>query len=267
MQAREPRLWQHFGNFNFSKKNKLILIDAYNEWIQSYIEFGWSAYLVTFMFLPLPGNQNSKIQQMKKEIESFYSNKLLYQVIRRPKFNDDAPILFAFADLPVGKKDKTTTIDALVNEGLHFHAIVLIPPKSRLSLPLHQYVASLSQAYLDQRKLDRIHVQPFYSDKSFRVVDYVLKSMKGRLDYDDCILILPKASSECRDNFSKKQVKTMNRQNAQDAGMNPHNSLSRELTRARQARTARRKPKKPIAPQLHPAEYVPQQILIKKKPS
>jgi hypothetical protein len=34
----------------------------------------------------------------------------------------------------------------------------------------------------------------------------------------------------------------------------------------RQARMARRKPKKPIAVLLHPAEYVPQQVLIKKKP-
>jgi hypothetical protein len=58
----------------------------------------------------------------------------------------------------------------------------------------------------------------------------------------------------------------MKKQNAHGAGMNPHNSLSRELTRARQARMARRKPKKPIAVLLHPAEYVPQQVLIKKKP-
>jgi hypothetical protein len=57
----------------------------------------------------------------------------------------------------------------------------------------------------------------------------------------------------------------MKKQNAHGAGMNPHNSLSRELTRARQAQMARRKPKKP-AVLLHPAEYVPQQVLIKKKP-
>jgi hypothetical protein len=58
----------------------------------------------------------------------------------------------------------------------------------------------------------------------------------------------------------------MKKQNAHGAGMNPHNSLSRELTRARQARMARRKPKKPIPVLLHPAEHVPQQVLIKKKP-
>jgi hypothetical protein len=56
----------------------------------------------------------------------------------------------------------------------------------------------------------------------------------------------------------------MKKQNAHGAGMNPHNSLSRELTRARQAQMARRKPKK-SAVLLHPAEYVPQQVLIKKK--
>jgi hypothetical protein len=58
----------------------------------------------------------------------------------------------------------------------------------------------------------------------------------------------------------------MKKQNAHGAGMNPHNSLSRELTRASQAQMARRKPRKPIRVLLHPAEYVPQQVLIKKKP-
>ncbi len=49
--------------------------------------------------------------------------------------------------------------------------------------------------------------------------------------------------------------------------MNPHNSLSRELTGAKQAaRMVRRKPKKPIKVLLHAAEYVPQHVLIRKKP-
>jgi hypothetical protein len=57
----------------------------------------------------------------------------------------------------------------------------------------------------------------------------------------------------------------MKRRSARGAGMNPNNALSRELTRAKQAaRMVRRKPKKPIKVLLHPAEYVPQQVLIKK---
>jgi hypothetical protein len=228
MQARDPRIWQRFGNFelsmsNFelSMKDRLNLINAFDDWTQSLIDAGWSPYLLTFMFSPLPGNQNSKIHQMRREVEKFYS-KLLTRVVRRPNSSCDKPVLFAFVDLPVAKKDKISTIDAVVNDGLHFHAIVLIPPNSRLSVPLDLHIASLSQVYLgDRRKLDHIDVKPFYTEKSFRVVDYALKALKKKLDYDD-FLIFPKASSECHNNFSqKKQVKTMKRQNAHGAGMNP----------------------------------------------
>jgi hypothetical protein len=51
-------------------------------------------------------------------------------------------------------------------------------------------------------------------------------------------------------------------ESAHGAGMNPNNSLSRELTKAKQAAMARRKPSKPSKP----AKYTPQQVLIKKKP-
>ena len=57
----------------------------------------------------------------------------------------------------------------------------------------------------------------------------------------------------------------MKRQSAHGSGANPNNALSRELTRAKQAaRMVTRKRKKPIKVLLHPAEYVPQQVLIKK---
>jgi hypothetical protein len=205
MSARKSRIWQSFDNFDLTMKDRLNLISAYNEWVQSYIDEGWSAFLMTFMFRPLSGTAFFKIQQMKKEIEHFYSDKLLHRIIRRPKFNGDAPVLFAFPDLPVRKKDKTSTIDAIVNDGLHFHTILLIPPRSRLSVPLDLYVASIPEIYLRQRKLDRIDIQSFYTENSFRVVDYCMKSLKGRLDYDNCILILPKSSSECRDDVCQRE--------------------------------------------------------------
>jgi hypothetical protein len=57
----------------------------------------------------------------------------------------------------------------------------------------------------------------------------------------------------------------MKRQSARGSGTNPNNALSRELTKAKQAaRMVRSKPKKPIKVLLRPAEYVPQQVLIKK---
>jgi hypothetical protein len=54
------------------------------------------------------------------------------------------------------------------------------------------------------------------------------------------------------------------KQSAHGAGMNPHNKLSRELTRAKMKARARRKAKKPIEALLHAAKYEPQRVLIKK---
>jgi hypothetical protein len=57
-------------------------------------------------------------------------------------------------------------------------------------------IAGNREVYLeDRRKLDRVDVKRFYTEESFRVVDYVAKSIKkGRLDYDNSVLVLPRAS-------------------------------------------------------------------------
>ena len=143
---------------------------------------------------------------MKKEVENFCS-KLLTRVVRRPNSSCDKPALIASFDLPVAKRTKVSTIDAFVNDGLHVHAILLIPPKSRLRVPLAEHIESNHEVYLrDRWKLDRVDVQPFYTEESSRVVDYVMKSIKkGRLDYDDSVLILPRSSSECRDDFCQRE--------------------------------------------------------------
>jgi hypothetical protein len=54
------------------------------------------------------------------------------------------------------------------------------------------------------------------------------------------------------------------KQSAHGAGVNPNNDLARELTRARQKANARRKARKPSEALLQPAEFEPQQVLIKK---
>ena len=166
MSARKSRIWQSFDNFESSMKAKLKLIYGYDDWIQTHIDEGWSPYLLTFMFTPLRGTLNSKIPQMKKEVENFYS-KLLTRVVRRPNSSCDKPALIASFDFPVAKRNKISTIDALVNDGLHVHAILLIPPKSRLRVPLAEHIESNHEVYLrDRRKLDRVDVQPFYTEES-----------------------------------------------------------------------------------------------------
>jgi hypothetical protein len=178
--------------------NKQIkLIKAYDALVQSKIDAGWLAYLTTFTFGPLPGKHSAKLTQMKREIERVYSI-LLPRVVRYPNSKCDKPVLIGMADLPVPKrKKKSAVVHVVINDGLHFHAILLLPPRSRLKTSVEEHFYEHSNMYLGDRKLiDRIDFQPISTESSEKVTDYVFKATKRGLSYDDHILILPKAFSE-----------------------------------------------------------------------
>ena len=84
-----------------------------------------------------------------------------------------------------------------MNGGLHFAGMLLVPPVSRLRTTVTQHFAENGKLYLkEQRRLDRIDVRPVETEPA-RVVDYVMKACSsGRLDYDDSVLLLPRANSE-----------------------------------------------------------------------
>jgi hypothetical protein len=199
MQARDPRIWQRFGEFDLPWNKRIELTKEYDDFVQSKIDAGWLPYLITFMFRALSGGCSSKLSQMKREIERFYSI-FLTRVVRRPNSKRDKPILIGMADFPVLKwKNKSSISDVKINDGLHFHAILLIPPKSRLRISVEEHFEENSDKYLGDRKvLDRIDFEPITTETSYRVTDYVFKSMKRGWSYDEHVLILPKASSECR---------------------------------------------------------------------
>jgi hypothetical protein len=102
------------------------------------------------------------------------------------------------ADLPVPKrKKKSSVLSVTVNDGLHFHAILLLPPRSRLKVTVEEHFDVHSTKYLGDRKLiDRIDFQPILTESSEKVTDYVFKATRRGLSYDDHILIFPKALSE-----------------------------------------------------------------------
>jgi hypothetical protein len=72
-----------------------------------------------------------------------------------------------------------------------------IPPKSRLRTSVAEHFEEHSDMYLgDRTVIDRIDFVPITTESSYKVTDYVLKSMKRGLSYDEHVLILPKAFSE-----------------------------------------------------------------------
>jgi hypothetical protein len=112
---------------------KAILVDGYTQLVTDRVRAGWSWHLVTFLFSQLPGPRSAVIGGMKDEVHRVYST-LLTRVHRKPRTasTDDLPILIGVMDLPVRKHNKSSGPLVLSNAGLHVHAVVLIPPASRL---------------------------------------------------------------------------------------------------------------------------------------
>jgi hypothetical protein len=135
---------------------------------------------------------------MKDEVHRVYAT-LLTRVHRRPRTasTDELPVLIGAMDLPVYKRDKASGPMVLCNGGLHIHALILIPPTSRLKGSLADHFREKKEQYVKPRRPAlRIDVRPVIEDHR-RVVDYVFKIvLNGRLSYDDAVLVLPRSRSE-----------------------------------------------------------------------
>ena len=157
----------------------------------------WTAYLVTFMSNALPGSTESRLRQMAREIEHFYTT-LITRVTRRPNQGanvERCPRLFALPDLP-REGSKSFLDDVTVNDGLHFHGVLLLPTRSRLKCGLGEHVAANRGLYLGNHgKLRDIHTEEITSDPG-RVADYVFKLWKRNPEFGDHHVVLPRSRSE-----------------------------------------------------------------------
>jgi hypothetical protein len=134
---------------------------------------------------------------MRDEVERVYST-LVTRVHRKPKTapTNELPVFIGAADFPVFKRDRSTIPDVFCNGGLHVHVLVLIPPGSRLKVPLADHLDEKRDLYAGAGSIQRIHVEPVIRDEA-RVVDYVFKTIRsGRLSYDEAVIGLPRARTE-----------------------------------------------------------------------
>jgi hypothetical protein len=138
------------------------------------------------------------IDRMRDEVERVYST-FLTRVIRKPKTasTDKLPVLIGAVDLPVYKRDRSSTPKVYCNGGLHFQALMLLPPESRLKESLADHFQTRRDLYVGPGgSIQRIDVRPVVTDHG-RVVDYILKNvLNGRLSYDEAMLVLPRAHGE-----------------------------------------------------------------------
>ena len=104
------------------------------------------------------------------------------------------------ADLQVYKKDSRSSPLILCNGGLHFHALLMVPPETRLAIPVEEHFREYQDMYLGRRRLiTGLEIRPV-TEAHERAVDYVFKTiLRGRVSYDDGVLLLPRTRGELSD--------------------------------------------------------------------
>ncbi|QOZ42187.1 hypothetical protein XH89_00920 [Bradyrhizobium sp. CCBAU 53340] len=162
------------------------------------LDVGWSGYMLTIMFSNITGPSQTVMQRMRDEVARLYSI-LVTDVHRKPRTapTDQLPVLLGALDLPVSKRRRVARNEPAYNEGLHFHGLLLLPPTSRLKQGLTDYFREKHGLYIRAaRQIERIHVQSIDRNPD-RATDYVLKTVRrGRISYDDGLLVFPRARSE-----------------------------------------------------------------------
>jgi hypothetical protein len=179
------------------------IVQAYGRWIKNFLDHGWDGYLFTFMFQQLSGPEGSRMEQMHKEIDRIY-RKLINRVVRKPPSEKWACFLpkgVFYPDVPGLKSSKQSLRDARVNDGLHFHGVMVANRWARMKERLDIHFQEKQTEYLSDT-LRRIHVEPITHESEF-VADYAGKAIKRkRFPMDrmmDHILVLPKPLSELPD--------------------------------------------------------------------
>jgi hypothetical protein len=157
-------------------------------------------YYVNFLFNNLPSRDATKVDIMKQDVTRFHCL-LKRHVVRKPDapgWRDLVPVLLGCPDYPVAKRQKVDARLLRVNGGLHFNAVVLLPPRfkppktagerqSRLTESLDVHVEEKASQYLTKR-LYRIHVTPMENDTT--MADYTFKAFKnGRIKSDDILVL------------------------------------------------------------------------------
>ena len=155
---------------------------------------GYDAYVLTFMFQPLPPSARAAI--MAGTIEAAYS-RTVTRLVRYPNtaYNQARPFIWlGLPDYPVPKRRKHSLRDVVVNDGRHVHVVVLVPPFTRLKRPFDAFF-ELNYSMFLGGGVQRVHVEPL--DRTVNhAVRYFAKSVsRGRIGVDD-VIFLPRSLYE-----------------------------------------------------------------------
>ncbi|UDL96279.1 hypothetical protein LGH83_08925 [Lichenihabitans sp. PAMC28606] len=157
---------------------------------------GYEAYLLSFMFHALHGSHGEVHGSMEKAVEQAYA-KAVTRVFRYPNSQvntRDRMKWLVFPDRPVPKHARKAVWEVRLNDGVHMHAIALVPPFTRLKVPFDVHVNANRTLYACH-PLMRLHAVSI-TDRPEYVTGYAMKSLKRRtVDFDD-VIILPRTVSQ-----------------------------------------------------------------------
>jgi hypothetical protein len=202
-------------------------MEQVDKWMEEYVDLEWTPYFMAFMFRHIPGSEQEKIRQMHKDIGRFYGT-LASWVVRDPNSPKTAHLLpkaVFFPDRPCYTGRKQGLRDVTVNDGLHFHGIILVPTRSRLKVPFLQHLRDKKRSY-GRGYILTTHAEPIWDQERF-VADYGGKAVKrARLSYDD-VLVLPRTGAE----LSRKPSESFSGPDREIKDIMSANNLSIETAR------------------------------------
>jgi hypothetical protein len=172
------------------------LLQAYGNWVRGHMDRGWHGYFLSFMFSQIPGSDASRLQEMKKHLGWFYGRLAKASVPKASssEWSEVLPKAVLAPDLPVPKRSKVRLRDVTINDGLHWHGLMVVnplAPKMQTSLDLH--INGNLRKYL-VGSIRTIGVTPITHTPEY-VTGYGLKVLKNRFSTDE-IVIFPRAVSE-----------------------------------------------------------------------
>jgi hypothetical protein len=190
--------------YEILRERRFKLQSAYSNWLHDILNNAWNdklwnGYQLTFMFHHVPGRFDRKCEVMEDEIDRVYRT-LVPNVERSPRSpagSKRLPILVAFPDYPTRKLGCSSTLDVKINDGVHYHGIVLVHTESRLKIGLDMHMKEHADRYIRHGgALRRIHIQPIDDPTAKTAVGYGFKALEWRIPDPDRIFIRPRAVSE-----------------------------------------------------------------------
>lgn len=174
--------------------------DAYAQMIFDRVARGFTPYLLTFVFKPLPGSPSARADQMRQLVGGAFAFCLTH-VARRPlsqSFHDWLPIWILMLDLPVYKRERQCLRAVSINDGQHLQGIAAEPPRRRNSETLVEHIARRIDIYRSRfPSIEKIDAKPITHDVP-NVANYTFKCLQRGWTSEDDILILSKTGSEMR---------------------------------------------------------------------